>query len=84
MAWNYEDQDPNKKVLMALQYAFEKCKNMVDIIFHVDGIFPFYDIIAEHMIENHFEGRVAKPLVDGHYGSQFQWFFSGTTRTEFS
>ena len=66
MAWNYEDQDPNKKVLMALQYAFEKCKNMVDIIFHVDGIFPFYDIIAEHMIENHFEGRVAKPMVDDH------------------
>ena len=52
---------------MALQYAFEKCKNMVDIIFHVDGIFPFYDIIAEHMIENHFEGRVAKPLVAEHY-----------------
>ena len=56
MPWNYEDQDPNKKVLMALQYAFEKCKNMVDIVFHVDGVFPFYDIIAEHMIENHFEG----------------------------
>ena len=29
---------------------------MVDIVFHVDGVFPFYDIIVEHMIENHFEG----------------------------
>ena len=64
MPWNYENQDPNKKVLMALQYALEKCKNMVDIIFHVDGVFPFYDIIAEHMVENHFEGIKKGFLID--------------------
>ena len=41
---------------MGLQYAFDKCKNMKNVMFHIDGIFPFYDLIHRHLINHHFEG----------------------------
>jgi len=56
MIWNFEDKDPNKKILMGLQYALQKCPNMKSVIFHIDGIFPYYDMIHRHLINKHFEG----------------------------
>ena len=56
MAWNFEDQDPNRKVLMSLQYALEHCPNMKTVQFHIDGIYPQYRTIFDHMVEEHFEG----------------------------
>ena len=39
MIWNFEDQDPNRKVLMSLQYALENCANMKTVQFHMDKMF---------------------------------------------
>ena len=36
MVWNFEDQDPNRKVLMSLQYALENCANMKTVQFHME------------------------------------------------
>ena len=50
LIWNFEDRDPNKKILMSLQYALDKCSNVKTIMFHVDGIFPQYRDIFNHMV----------------------------------
>ena len=50
LIWNFEDRDPNKKILMSLQYALDKCPNVKTVMFHVDGIFPQYRDIFNHMV----------------------------------
>ena len=61
------DKDPIRKILMAFQYATQNCANLINIMFHGDGIYPNYNIINEHMISKHYEGIVPKYIAECTY-----------------